>query len=67
MELFSVVFNTILQPQDMDITIQKGYNIDYFMLRAGMLAFQVIEGYSCIDNVVLIGDIKKSKRCKWLH
>jgi hypothetical protein len=32
-----------------------------------MLAFQVIEGYSCIDNVVLIGDIKKSKRCKWLH
>jgi hypothetical protein len=32
-----------------------------------MLTFQVIEGYSCFEHVVLIGDTKKSKRCKWPH
>ncbi len=53
MELFSVVLNTILQPQDMGVTILEGWNIDYFMLRGGMLAFQVIEGYSCFEHVIL--------------
>ncbi len=61
MELFSVIFNTILQPQDMGVAILEGCNIDYFMLRGGMLAFQVVEGYNCLDHVVLIGDTKKSK------
>ncbi len=64
MELFSVVFNTILQPQDMGVIILEGCNIDYFMLRDGMLASQVIEGHNCLDHVILIGDTKKSKRCK---
>jgi len=63
-ELFNVVFSTILQPQDMGVTVLEGCNIDNFMLIGGMLAFQVIEGYSCLDHVVLSGDTKKSKRCK---
>ncbi len=50
--------------KDMVVTILEGCNIDYFMLRGGMLTFQVIEGYSCLDHVVLIGDTKKLKRCK---
>jgi hypothetical protein len=48
----------------MVVTILEGCNIDYFMLRGGMLTFQVIEGYSCLDHVVIIGDTKKLKRCK---
>jgi hypothetical protein len=48
----------------MGVTNLEGRNIDNFMLRGGMLTFQVIEGYSCFEHVVLIGDTKKSKRCK---
>jgi hypothetical protein len=41
----------------MGAIVVKVCDTDYFIPRHSMLDFQIVKGYSCLDYVVIVGDI----------
>jgi hypothetical protein len=69
-KLSCMILGTILQSQGMGATIAEICNNNYFILGGDVLAFQVIEGYSCLDQVhltlVILSNPKNANDPTWL-
>jgi hypothetical protein len=65
-----MILGTILQSQGMGATIEEICNNNYLMLGGDVFAFQVIEGYSCLDHLhfslVILSNPKNANDPTWL-
>jgi hypothetical protein len=69
-KLSCMISGTILESQGMGATIEEICNNSYFILGGDVLAFQVIEGYGCLDQVhltlLILSNLKNANDPTWL-